>query len=363
MGSERPACPLHDVLTDYDMAVHHLRKIRHYFAGQHLDAGHPQKTNFYREKPMIQRLPLMLTLALLPAAASANINIVFDYSYDTGFFADATRKNLLEAAAGVYESRITDSLGAITSSGANEFAIGFYDPASANGYINENFDNPALNTISIAANEYRIYVGGAALGGGTLGQGAAGGFAISTTDDANGLAFEDSISRGQAGFMPFVNNGANDTDFAPWGGSIAFNSSFGSWYYDTNPATTEGFSGYDFYSVALHEIAHVLGVGVADSWINQVNGLTFTGANSGTQALADSAHWAESLTSPINGAGSFETALDPSIGNGARKQLTDLDWNGLRDIGWQVAAVPEAETWAMLLAGLGLVGMMARRRA
>lgn len=313
---------------------------------------------------MTKRLAPLL-LALLPAAASANIDIVFDYSYDTsGFFNDATRKNLLESAASVFESRITDNLGAITSGGDNLFQIGFYNPSSAdsNSYINDAFNIPALNSVSIAANEYRIYVGGAALAGSTLGQGAPGGFAISTTDDANGLAFEASISRGQAGYMPFVNNGANDTDFGHWGGSIAFNSGFASWYFDANPGTTEGFSGYDFYSVALHEIAHVLGVGTADSWINKVNGLTFTGPNSGTQSLADKAHWAESTTSPIDGAGSFETAMDPSIGNGSRKQFTDLDWNGLRDIGWQVTAVPEADTWALLLAGLGLVGMAARRR-
>jgi hypothetical protein len=40
---------------------------------------------------------------------------------------------------------------------------------------------------------------------------------------------------------------------------------------------------------------------------------------------------------------------------------------GKRDEGWgvgsyEVTAVPEPETYAMLLAGLGLVGAMARRR-
>jgi MYXO-CTERM domain-containing protein len=34
----------------------------------------------------------------------------------------------------------------------------------------------------------------------------------------------------------------------------------------------------------------------------------------------------------------------------------------MQDIGWQVTPVPEADTWAMLLAGLGLVGFAARRR-
>ncbi|MEQ6340322.1 MAG: PEP-CTERM sorting domain-containing protein [Gammaproteobacteria bacterium] len=32
------------------------------------------------------------------------------------------------------------------------------------------------------------------------------------------------------------------------------------------------------------------------------------------------------------------------------------------DVTLQVAAVPEAETWVMMLAGLGLVGFVARRR-
>lgn len=390
MGIELPTCLMHDVLTDYDMVVHLLTKIRHYFAGQHPDAGHPQKTNFYREKPMIHRLPLMLALALLPGMAvaatgnvsvfgqiqsSAGFNIVFDYSYDdSGFFADATRKNLLEAAAGVYEARITDSLGAITSNIDNEFDISLYDPRNPSNYLNLNYDDPTLNNVSLAANEFRIYVGGAALAGGTLGVGGAGSFAYATTVDennnldANGLAFYNSLSRGQAGYTPADDIPGNDTDFAPWGGSISFNSSFNEWYFDTNPGTTEAFAGrFDFYSVALHEIAHVLGIGIADSWFNQVNGAThtFTGAASGTVALEnDDAHWKDDVTySPIDGAGSFEAALDPSIPGGTRKQLTDLDWNGLRDVGWQVAVVPEPETWAMLLAGLGLVGMMARRRA
>ena len=40
------------------------------------------------------------------------------------------------------------------------------------------------------------------------------------------------------------------------------------------------------------------------------------------------------------------------------------DWNvGIDNINFdQVAVVPEPETYAMLLAGLGLVGFMARRR-
>ena len=54
--------------------------------------------------------------------------------------------------------------------------------------------------------------------------------------------------------------------------------------------------------------------------------------------------------------------MSPAIYNGQRKYFTALDFAAMQDIGWQVTAVPEADTWAMLLAGLGLVGFAARRR-
>ena len=51
--------------------------------------------------------------------------------------------------------------------------------------------------------------------------------------------------------------------------------------------------------------------------------------------------------------------------------MTDLDWAALDDIGWEVASlqatvpapIPEPRTWAMMLGGVLLIGMMARRRA
>ena len=52
--------------------------------------------------------PLACLLAFTSASASANINIVFDYSYDAGFFNDE-RKDLMESVASVFEARITDT--------------------------------------------------------------------------------------------------------------------------------------------------------------------------------------------------------------------------------------------------------------
>ena len=166
--------------------------------------------------------------------------------------------------------------------------------------------------------------------------------------------------RGQAGV-------AGNTDFAPWGGSIAF-SSTATWYFDTDPSTTESFAGSDFYSVALHEVGHLLGIGTALSWNAQINGShQFTGANSvsehgGNVPLeSDGGHFQEGLTSHILGtATSQEVALDPTLTTITRKVLTDLDWAALQDIGWQV--VPEPSEYVLFaLGGLALIRAYRRK--
>ena len=68
------------------------------------------------------------------------------------------------------------------------------------------------------------------------------------------------------------------TDFGPWGGAISFNSN-SNWYFDPDITTDESFSNqFDFYSVAVHELAHVLGFGSAPSFNNLSSGGVFTGA-------------------------------------------------------------------------------------
>ncbi len=290
-----------------------------------------------------------LLLAGAVTSAQANIDIVFDYSYDTGFFnSNPARKSLLEAAALSFESRLTDSLTAISSGGGNSFNAQFFDPTNPAATI-------TLNGFSVAASEVRVFVGASGLGG-ALGVGGPGGFGASGT-----LGFLDNASsRGQAGAL---GPAASRTDFGPWGGSIGFDSGT-SWYFDTDPATVEPFAGsFDFYSVAVHELGHVLGIGTQASWNNRISGMTFNGTAAGVQTLSpDLAHWAVGTMS-FAGVNAQEAAMSPSIDTNERKYFTTLDFAGMTDIGWQVSAVPEPAAWLMWGAGGAMLVGLRRRRA
>ena len=289
------------------------------------------------------------TLLTDPATA---LDIVIDYSYDDiGFFSSSSRRSVLDQAAASFESILSDDLLAINSGAGNHFNARFFDPESTtNGII-------TLPDYSVASDTLIVFVGARQLGGTTLGVGGSGFYTVSGSP-----AFADTVeTRGEG-----VTQGGSATDFGPWGGSMAFDVDT-SWYFDDDASTLEAFSGFDFYSVALHELAHVLGYGQADSWENLISGSNFVGPASmdafgSAVPLAGGAHWANGTVSQLPDGSFQEVAMDPSISSGSRKYLTELDLAGLTDIGWQVAAVPEPAEWAMLLGGLALVAGASRRR-
>jgi len=287
----------------------------------------------------------VLAAALLAATQAAHaINIEFDYRYDTNDFLTTNYRSILEAAADEIGVRITDSLAAISSTGVNAYqaSIGLLDAG------------PVLTEpISVAQDTIVVYVGASNLGGTTLGIGGNGYNASGTSDFIDLLA-----TRGQS--EPTSQN------FTPTTGQIVFDAE-ATWYLDSDVTTVEAFSGFDFYSVAIHELGHVLGIGTSEAWFNDISGNDFVGANAvaaygGPVPLAGTGHVDKSILSSFMGA-LQEPSLTPSIASGQRKYLTELDWALLADVGWQVTAVPEAQTWAMMLAGLGLLGWRMQRRA
>ena len=249
-------------------------------------------------------------------------SIVVDYSFDTqGFFSDTARRDAIEDVAATISSELGDTLDAIVPSGSNTWSQRFNHPGT--GVLGSHVVNPTVN-----ANEIVVYVGGRNLGGSILGLAGPGGF----TASGNSAWFDTIVERGETGV-------ASNTDFAPWGGTVAFTTT-ANWHFGETTAGLDS-NEADFRSVAFHEFYHVLGFGTSAAFNANIVAGQFTGANavaefdgSGNVPLhTDLVHFAEGLTD-----GGQEVSLDPTITNGTRKFLTDLDRAVLSDIGWEVTS-------------------------
>ena len=296
---------------------------------------------------------LIFALGAVVMQAAAGLTIEIDYTFDSNdFFDDPVVRTALEAAAAFYEDRIQDTLRGFDSDsdadvgGENNFRASFTNPSTGSGMVLENFD--------LAADTILVVVGARDLGGNILGRGGPGGFSVQ-----GGQAFLDtSIARGQgnSGIVDDV-DGAAAHDVALWGGALAFDLDT-MWHFDL--ATLPGSGEADFFSVALHELGHLLGLGTTDSWDNLVTASTFTGAAAAADqggpvllddcpdppASSDCAHWADGTDSTVaagpegyitNAGAAQDAALDPTILFGKRKLVTELDLAGWSDIGWDIA--------------------------
>ncbi|HUG71644.1 MAG TPA: dockerin type I domain-containing protein [Pirellulaceae bacterium] len=241
-----------------------------------------------------------------------------DYSLDTNnFFNSQLKRNLLQQAVDSILSQLGDDLAAIMPSGGNTWTAEFPHPGT--GALHR------ITNMQVAANELVIFAGGRGLGS-TLGTGGPGGFQVRCTN----VSFCDTVTtRGELGTRTIP-----PTDFGPWGGAISFNLSTD--FHFSQSTDTLGSRQTDFLSVALHEFAHLLGIGTSGSWNTYVSNGAFIGPASrianGNQSVpltSDRGHWANGTTSDGR-----ETALDPSLQTGTRKLMTPLDFAGLDDVGW-----------------------------
>ena len=287
-----------------------------------------------------------LVALLASSSAHAAITFQFDYSYDVDggagsapFFGDgSTARATLEAAGDFFESILSDSMSAIVPSGGNTWSQVFTDPETG---ATTTVDDPIVPADTIV-----VYVGARDLGSGVLGRAGPGGLGASGT-----LGWLDTVTmRGQA-----------SGEFSTWGGSLSV-SNTAIWHEDYTTAPSAGEN--DLYSVLLHEIAHILGVGTSSQWTNLISGGEFTGAAAtaafgGSNVPLDPSgdHWANGTTSLVVGtAQSQEAAFDPSLLVGSRKHVTELDAAGIADLGWEVTSpvtpVPEAASDLLLLTSL-----------
>jgi Matrixin/PEP-CTERM motif len=301
----------------------------------------------------LPRALVAVLVLLICTGQTRSVTIVLDYTYDTNNFFDTQQKrDTLDAAAAVFEV-LTDSLDAIVPGTVYNPGTQYEFTDTWDAIVSHPGTGASQNItdLMIPADTLRVYVGGRNLSGSTLGQGGPGGFS------ANGIsAFVDNVkTRGQSGVdVP------NPTDFSPWGGAISFNSPT-NWNFDPNTSPTG--SQTDFFSVAVHEIGHLLGAGTAASFDEWISGTSFTGpasvADFGGNVPLDPglSHWADGTSSFLPGANAQEAAMTPSISPGSTRPFTLLDFAALDDVGWDVPPMAPGVILAGDLNSDGFVGV------
>jgi len=344
--------------------------------------------------------------ALLAFAWSARaVTVGLDYTYDNlnggGFFADhPVARAALEAAAADLSAVLEPQLGAVPT----DFFSGSNGATTANIDWRLIVSNPVtdaevlLNTFAFAANEIRIFVGMRPLQGSAIGLGGPGGARVQISGSGSAAQWVgavaapkaiESSSRPIAGPLPLgitafeaasalatanfsLPYGAlmgsvsldNDTDNNGSPNSLADLEAF--WHFDHTTPVEAGKR--DFYSVALHEMVHVLGFSASENWEQLASGSTWLGGEaialhggSGVNLLDGSGeHLREGLMSPRLSDGAMqEAAMDPTLTIGTRKMLTQMDLAMLRDLGY--ITIPEPSTGAVL--ALATLVFAVRRRA
>jgi len=254
-------------------------------------------------------------LGLICLIANTNAQIVLDYTHDNGFFSgNAQATAALEAAISDINSVLNLNLSAVRDTAAGSSGGG----TTATFDFRYTYTNPTtgasetINDTTLAVNEIRIFVGSQTLGTNgsgddILGQGGPGGNAFSAIGAIGSGSFQTAINDAIAndthrrGGGPIISQlaGAFDSgetfsiDFGLSVGNLWFDDDT-QWHFDHTTAVESGKR--DFYSVALHETLHVLGIGGSNAW--------------------------ESLV------------MDPDIQAGVRKGLTLFDVAALRDLGF-----------------------------
>lgn len=340
---------------------------------------------------------VLLLLSLVPANAFI---VEVDYTYDTNNFFDTTAKrDAIQAAADRFSRVMTDNLTGVGpgGTGTGTFAgwrIGFTHPGTGNSFQVSTAASPAADPLAgagvadvynfagLSADRWILYAGGRPQSAAATGGTGTGVNFTSTFTDLNGPMHRGVISETPG---PTTNTAA---DIPAWGGAVSFNSAL-NWHFDTTTVPAGGT--VDFYSIALHEIGHALGLSLSfNQWEQFDTGGTYTGPNAvaaynadnGTsltelnQVSATNEHWEDGTYDSIIyaggdpnyvgtvGEGNLQDLLLEPIANFTptqrRIELTNVDVAALTDLGWSVVAIPEPS--AFLFFALVASVSAARRR-
>ena len=328
-----------------------------------------------------------------PRGLWADFTIKIDYSLDTNnFFNTQARKDALQAVTNRFQRVLApSSLAAVSASGTGSgtpagWRVGLSHPGTGASYQISTAASSATDTLvaagaanqygfsGLAINEWTLYAGGRVLGGPAgVGGTATGSNFTSTFDDLNGP-----LHRGLIANTP--SNTVNDLPV--WGGAISFDTTT-NWHFGV--ATAASGTSIDFFTIALHEVGHALGL--ATSW-NQIgkdiSGIAYSGSNTLAAFNADNgtglisidlvsaadhhfkdatyqslifAGGAPELAGTVGLATRQDLLMEPiaNFSSSVRRfELTNTDVAQLRDIGWStITAVPEPSFCFLLIAVAG----------
>ncbi|OWK43201.1 matrixin family metalloprotease [Fimbriiglobus ruber] len=260
-----------------------------------------------------------------------SLTVQFDYSQDTsGLFSNPAAQASLQFAADTLTAQITSDLPAIVPNAAagNTWSAVFPNPST--GATDE------IPNLTVPQDTIVVYVGGRPLNGTEAGQGGPGGYqAGGSTAWVNSI-----VNRGPIGY-------------GSWGGAISFDTNQ-HWYFGSDPNTIPA-GEIDFYSVATHELGHVLGFGTSTAWSDLIQNGHFIGAattalaGSSPAISADGAHFAMDTHSPgcncpacvaarmAAADGQNGVSMQPILNTNQRVGFSELDYAALKDMGWQIS--------------------------
>lgn len=262
---------------------------------------------------------LLLCAGVFLSGPLSALEIEFDYTYDgTGFFADGTRRQVLEAAGAAWSEKLAgvETPAIPLGTGGNTWTLSFNRP-DTNASLGNN--NTSLVNKPLPANKIIIYVGARPV----------------VYDNFLGYAeFSWSVS-GTESWVTSITARDTGTRFASFGGAVTFDSDV-DWHFDTDPATKESFEGqFDFYTIALHEIGHLLGFTTGSAAFNR---LSFGGKFGGERTVAlfggqpdmgTGGHWPAGMT--FQGAG---LVMRPATQMNQRVEINPLEVTVLQDLGY-----------------------------
>jgi hypothetical protein len=330
----------------------------------------------------MKKLQALLIFSGLWVPFASSIDIVVDYSYDSNnFFDTQDKRDAMEEVADRFSRVITSSLAAVGPEGTGTgtpagWRIGFLHPGTGDPFEISTAASAATDSLidvgapeadvygfaGLSADVWILYAGGRPLASSGNGGTATGNNFLTTFDDVNGP-----LHRGFNDNTPGAGPTESSRDLPRWGGSITFDTGR-TWHFDRSTIAPPSAS--DFYSIALHEIGHALGLSTDwNQWAgdgagnytgaeaiaayNSDNGTTVTsldlvgaGGNHFADQTYDSFVFSEGSPETVGVVPNFvlqDLLMEPIADFGGQQnrfELTNVDVAALRDLGWATLTKP-----------------------